>query len=43
LKPVVVAFAKNTKNKELILDAKEREKLELIMIARPEIRYSLSY
>ena len=32
-----------SKNKELILDAKEREKLELIMIARPEIRYSLSY
>lgn len=32
-----------SKNKELTLDAKEREKLELIMIARPEIRYSLSY
>lgn len=30
-------------NKELILDAKEREKLELIMISRPEIRYSLRY
>lgn len=30
-------------NKELILDAKEREKLELIMIARPEIRYCMRY
>lgn len=30
-------------NKELILDSKEREKLELIMISRPEIRYSLRY
>lgn len=27
-------------NKELILDAKEREKLELVMIANPGIRYS---
>ncbi len=32
-----------SKNKELILNAKEREKLELILIARPEIRYSLKY
>ena len=32
-----------SKNMELTLDAKEREKLELIMIARPEIRYCLSY
>ena len=46
----VILVAKETvncddtsKNRELILDAKERERLELIMIARPEIRYSLSY
>lgn len=32
-----------SKNKELILTAKEREKLELIMIARPEIRYCWNY
>ena len=30
-------------NLKLTLDSKEREKLELIMIARPEIRYCLSY
>ena len=30
-------------NRELILDAKEREKLELFMISRPEIRFSLRY
>lgn len=30
-------------NLELVLDSQEREKLELIMIARPEIRYALSY
>ena len=28
-----------TTNKELLLDAKEREKLELFMIARPQIKY----
>ena len=27
-------------NKELTLDAKEREKLELVMISNPGIRYS---
>lgn len=30
-------------NLELTMDSKEREKLELIMIARPEVRYCLSY
>lgn len=30
-------------NLEMTMDSKEREKLELIMMARPEIRYSLSY
>ena len=29
----------NDKNKELVLDAKEREKLELFMIAHPQIKY----
>lgn len=35
------AFAYNdlSKNKELILDAKEREKLELFMISHPQIKY----
>ena len=28
-----------TKNQELLLDAKEREKLELFMIAHPQIKY----
>ena len=27
------------KNKELLLDAKDREKLELFMIAHPQIKY----
>lgn len=46
----VIFVSKKTKtcsdtsnNLELTLDAKEREKLELLMISRPEIRYSLSY
>lgn len=35
------AFAYNdmSKNKELLLDAKEREKLELFMISHPQIKY----
>ena len=46
----VIFVSKKTKscddtsaNLEMTLDAKEREKLELFMIARPEIRYCLSY
>lgn len=46
----VLLVAKTTKghedlsdNRELILDAKEREKLELFMISRPEIRFSMRY
>lgn len=38
-----VSCDETSNNKELILNVKEREKLELIMIARPEIRYCLSY
>lgn len=38
-----VSCEDTSENLKLTLDAKEREKLELIMIARPEIRYCLSY